>query len=100
MNIDKIEVSENDISFVLYPKEETILIGEKKYKIDSQLIEKLIRIISVWDNEYYDSSYMDGNIFEVVVYSNNKKTIKRGIRGIPKNYEAFSSLVRGMYYGR
>ncbi len=96
MNIDKIEVSENNISFVIYPKKNVVIINNKEYNIETKTIEDLIKIISIWDHEYYDSSYMDGNTFEVVVYS-NEKDIFRGIRGVPRNYDSFSKLVWSIY---
>lgn len=97
MNIDKIEVSENDISFVIYPNDNIVVIKGKKYNIDTEIIEEFIRTIRLWKNEYYDSSYKDGNKFEVAVYSNNKKTLIIGNRNVPDNYDSFSRIVRCIY---
>ena len=37
MNIDKIEITENDISLTLFPKTNKLSIGEKEYKIEPDI---------------------------------------------------------------
>ena len=97
MNIDKIEVTENDKYFVIYPKEKTVYINDKKYDIELEKIKELIRIIRLWDNEYYNSSYFDGNNFEIVIYFDDKKETIKGTRSTPQNYEDFSNMIRSIY---
>ena len=97
MNIDFIEVTENNKYFVIYPKNNMVLIEGNPYKIETDEIQELVRIIRTWKNEYFDDSYLDGNRFEVVVSSNGKKSVMKGIRELPENYDSFSELVRRIY---
>lgn len=97
MNIDMIEVMENDIKFIIFPKKEKVLIGDKYYPITMKEIEKLIRIIRNWYSNYNDNSYFDGNIFSVSVHHDGKVDKFRGIRGVPSNYQEFIEFVRDIY---
>ena len=97
MNIDKIEVSENNIYFVIYPKKKEVVINGETSIIEEEKINELIRIVRTWNHEYYDSGYTDGNRFEVIIHYNGKEDVMRGVRGLPENYESFSSLVRSIY---
>ena len=97
MNIDKIEVTENDRYLEIYPNKNIVIIEGKPYEIKTEDIRELLRIIRNWDNAYYSSKGIDGNRFEVVVYSKGEKTIMRGLRKLPDNYDSFVSLVRSIY---
>lgn len=97
MNIDMIEVIENNIKFVIFPKKEKVLIKGNYYPISKEKIDELIRIIRTWDSEYDTSGYLDGNYFEVNVYYDGKVDRMRGKRGMPNNYEEFANYVRSIY---
>lgn len=97
MNIDMIDVIENEIKFVIFPKKEKVLIEGDYYPIERKKIDELIRIICLWDNEYTSQDSLDGNYFEVNVYYDGKVDRMRGRRGIPKNYEEFANYVRSIY---
>lgn len=97
MNIDMIEVIENNLRFIIYPKKKQVLINNAYYPITEEKIQELISIISTWDNEYGASRQIDGNYFEVNVHYDGKIDTMRGIRGMPKNYEKFANYVRSIY---
>ena len=100
MNIDMIEVVENSIKFIIFPKKEKVLISDKYYPIKKEKVEDLIRIIRTWDNEYNDLRHFDGNYFEVNIYYDGKVDKVRGVRGEPANYQEFIDFVRSIYDGR
>lgn len=100
MNIDMIEVMENDIKFIIFPKKKQVLIDNKYYPITEEEIENLIRITRNWNHEYSDYSYLDGNIFAVSIHYDGKVDRMRGIRGMPSNYQEFANFVRSIYDGR
>ena len=97
MNIDMIEVMENDIKFVIFPKKRELLLENKYYPITDEEIENFIRIIRNWNHEYDDDSYLDGNMFAVSVHYDGKVDRMRGIRGMPRNYQEFADFVRNIY---
>ena len=97
MNIDKIEITENDISLTLFPKTNKLSIGEKEYKIEPDVTRELIRIIRTWDNEYIDNTYFDGNRYEIRIYQDNNVDVLKGTRNGPRNYKEFSKLIRSIY---
>lgn len=97
VDIDMIEVRENDINFIIFPKKEQVLIDNNYYPITEKEIGDFVRIIRIWDNQYMDNSYFDGNRFNVNVYYDGKVDKMSGIRGIPSNYEAFTKFVRSIY---
>ena len=96
MDIDMIEVMENNIKFVIFPKKGKVLIEGNYYPIEEEKINKLIRIISTWDSEYSGLG-LDGNKFEVSIYYEGKVDRMRGMRGMPSNYEEFVNYVRSIY---
>ena len=97
MDIDMIEVIENEIKFVIFPKKGKVLIDGNYYPIEEEKIEELISIICLWDSEYTTQGGLDGNYFEVNVYYDGKVDRMRGRRGMPKNYEEFANYVRSIY---
>ena len=97
MKIDMIEVSENNKYFVIYPEKKEVIINGNSCRIETEEVEELIRIIRTWKPMYGDSSYTDGNKFEVVVLSNGKIDVMKGYRDVPDNYESFSDFVRRIY---
>ncbi len=97
MNIDKIEILVNDISFTILPKENKLIKKDKITTISDEEISYLISIIRTWKSNYYNNKYFDGNVFEIKVHSNDKVDIIRGTRNLPENYEEFSKLVRSLY---
>lgn len=100
MDIEMIEISENNIGFVIYPKEEKVLIKEKYYHIDQSEIDDFMRIIKAWKHEYINNSYFDGGSFSIAIYHDGKVDKIRGIRDYPDNYAEFSNFVRRIYERR
>ena len=90
VNVDKIEIYNNEKSFIIYPKENKLLKEENIYYIEEKEIEELIKIIRTWKNNYIDNSYNDGVIFYVRVYYEGK-------RAVPNNYEEFDLYVKRIY---
>ena len=100
MNIDMIEVTENNISFVIMPKQRKVLINDKYYDIEEKKIKEFLDIIRNWNHEYRDNTHMDGNMFSVNIYYNGKVDKISGVRDVPLNYAAFSEFVRSIVYDR
>jgi len=97
MEIDKIEITDNDIYLIIYPKENSVLINNEKHNISNEEIEKLLNIVMVWNHNYYSNRGLDGIRFSVKIYSDNQVDEYRGLREVPDNYLEFSNLVRGLY---
>ena len=100
MNIDMIEVTENNISFIIFPKKGKYLFNDKYYDIEEKKIKELLDIIRNWHHEYSDKTYMGGNMFSINIYYNGKVDKMSGVRGVPTNYAAFSQFVRSIVYDR
>ena len=100
MNIDKIEITENNISFVILPSEKKVYLEGKYYDITESEIDNLIRIIRTWDSEYVNNDYFDGNRFRINIYYEGKVDCIKGVRGYPDNYEEFTKFVRSIYERR
>ena len=97
MNIDRIDITENDISFTIYPLKNEVLIEGKMYPIEEEKILELLRIVMVWDKEYIDNTYYDGNRYEVRIIEGNNEDVYKGTRNAHANYEEFSRLIREIY---
>lgn len=97
MNIDKIEVYNNGKSFVMFPKENKVLLLDKFISITEEEIKEFLRIIRTWKNEYINNSYSDGIMFNVKVHYDGKIDEMKGIRDVPDNYEEFNQYVGKIY---
>lgn len=99
MDIDKIEIENNDLSFVIFPKKEEVLVEDTTRSIKTEKINELLSIIRGWNNNYYKSG-IDGIRFSIRIYSDNDVEVIRGSRDLPNNYLEFSQFVEDVYYGR
>lgn len=97
MNIDRIDITEKNNLIVILPKQNKLIIEERTKDISDEKIEDLIRIIRTWNKEYFNSKLMDGEKFEITIYSDGKEDTIRGIIGLPNNYEEFSKYIRSLY---
>lgn len=97
VNIDKITILTNDSYMEILPKTHEVYTDDKVLSIDDETIKELIRTIRGWNHEYYDSSYLDGPMFEVKVYSEGRVDTFKGMRSLPENYSYFSELVRRIH---
>lgn len=81
-----------DIDLIVLTDQKLVNLNNKMYSIDDDFIEKLIRIIRLWKNNY-NSKIIDDNYLEMII---NKKELIR-IKGVlPSNYVSFIELLKGL----
>ena len=97
MNIDRIEIDDNGLYLDIYPKDKYYLCEEFKYPIDNKKIKEFIRIIGLWDKNYYSDIDHDGMHYTIKIYYDGKIDTYKGVRSGPLNYSEFSKFVRGLY---
>ena len=100
MNINKIEIFNNNLSLVIFPKEEKVLVGKISRSISVEEIEEFLDIIMYWDHNYYSNRGLDGVRFDIKIYYEDKIDEYKGVRSLPNNYKEFDTFVRKLYYGR
>ena len=85
-------------SFISY-KDNICFYNKKKYTIDDEFKDELVRIIRLWKNEYGSSNNIDDQEFTVIVHTDKKETFHgKGI--FPKNYEHLIRMLEGLEDGR
>lgn len=97
MNIDKIDIYNNGISVIIYPKEKKLFKENKKYNITESEILDFLRIIRTWQNKYEDNQKKDGIIFSIKIYYDGKIDEMKGRRALPDNYKEFDAYVKKIY---
>ncbi len=97
MNIDKIEIYNNGQEVTILPKDNKYIIDNTSYDIETEEIERFLRMILSWNNNYYNDKDTDGIIFSIRIYSNGEIDEIKGIRDVPYNYSEFNEFVRMLY---
>ena len=67
-------------------KDNTCLLNNNKYSINSDFKDELVRIIRTWENEYGSSNNIDDQEFKVIVNA-DKKYVYHGKGIYPDNYQ-------------
>ena len=100
-SIDKIEIRisgiANNMQLFIVPSTMKLYVKGNVIDIDKEWLEKLLSIICKWDYEYIDDSAIDAESFKVRVYTGSGVDEYFGSGKYPNNYEAFISLVKGVY---
>ncbi len=65
-------------------------------KILPEIINDIIRMISVWDREYYSNKVIDGEEFYIEIVSDKITTI-HGKGSYPSNYADFKTLLGALW---
>lgn len=102
--IDSIDISisrgtVNIYKVLIDPNNNSCFINQKKYEIESKLINKIIEIIVTWKYEYGCSNTLDAE--EFIVRINSAKAITYHGKGIfPENYNELLSIIGDIEHGR
>ncbi len=71
-------------------------VNENIKKIDKEYITKILNIICLWKNEYNDN-LIDGEKYEIKIYTSKGIDIYKGVRSDQIGYDEFIKLVGELY---
>ena len=95
--IDKIEITNNEMNLIIFPKENKVQIRNRKVDISDEEINMLLSIIRTWKHNYGSSKYFDGIKLNINVYYKGQVDSIKSTGEMPNGYLEFDRIVRELY---
>lgn len=83
----------NKYNLLIIPNKNTCYLNEKKYPISNAKINEILKIISLWKNEYGTKQGIDLEEFTINVTTENKVDKIHGKGIYPSNYKLLLDII-------
>lgn len=81
------------LNLILFYKENELYLNNKKYNINDEFKEKLVRIISSWKSQFKSTNKIDEEEYKVTIRTKEKEKIIKGKGSYPLNYNELFRLL-------
>lgn len=82
---------------LIIPSKNICIINNKKYTIQNEIIDNIIKIISLWNTEYGTKQGIDLEEFQITIATTNKIDKIHGKGIYPNNYKQLLDIIGNIY---
>ena len=82
---------------LIIPSKNIMYLNNKKYEINDEYVNKLTRIIYLWNEEYGYDNNLDTEEFKITVTANDSISTFHGKGKYPNNYSLLKDLLKELY---
>lgn len=100
-DIEKIEIKiinlVQPMELYIIPSELKVFYKNKSKDINFNVIENILNIVCLWDYKYLNNNIIDGNRYEINIYTTKGVDRYIGINSYPKGYDKLVKMVGELY---